>query len=112
MRDISFFGRSRFKEFLEANDALTPRVLSRRLRELHAAGLLQRVQTTTRAVEYHATEKGKDAMPILAALFAFGAKHFPEHAFADGQARGLDAVFPGQQAEILRDLQSYSLRQR
>jgi DNA-binding HxlR family transcriptional regulator len=110
LRDVAFFGRHRFGDFLRANEGLTPRVLSRRLKEMVADGLLDRAGDG--GVSYTLTEKGRDAVPVLSALFQFGARHNPRQVFPDGRPRSLGQVFPAQQGFILGSLQEYALEGR
>ena len=112
LRDAAFFGRTRFSDYLKANEALTPRVLSRRLKELVSDGLFDRVEGAQGEVSYRLTEKGRDAIPILSAFFQYGAKHHPKGVFVDGRSHGLGEVFPGQQEFILGDLAGYARERR
>ena len=105
LRDIVFFGRTRFRDYLAANEGLTPRVLSRRLKELVHHGLIQRVE---RGDAYELTQKGRDTVPILTALFHYGAMHRPSQVFADSKPHSLREVFPGQQRTLLGPLWEYA----
>jgi DNA-binding HxlR family transcriptional regulator len=70
------FGVHRFDAIAAATGA--PRdVLTRRLRSLEAAGLLERRRYQDRPPrhEYHLTEVGRDAGEVLLALMAFGDRH-------------------------------------
>jgi DNA-binding HxlR family transcriptional regulator len=82
LREVAFEHRDRFGAMLGANAGLTPRVLSKRLRELCAEGILERVQEG-RAVRYRLTPKGEDAAFILLALLRFSVRHAPK---AQGRA--------------------------
>ena len=74
LRDMAFLRLDRFSEFLRNNPGLTPRVLSRRLREMRTEGLVTRVGTG-RAVRYALTARGEDAVYILLAFLRYGLKH-------------------------------------
>ncbi|WP_234803959.1 winged helix-turn-helix transcriptional regulator [Ensifer adhaerens] len=54
---------------------ITPRILSRELRELEERGLISRrdYPVVPRKVEYSLTEKGRALMPILAEIVRWGA---------------------------------------
>ena len=93
LRDVAYFRRTRFAEFLSANPGLTDRVLARRLNELVAERILQR-SGRGKAVRYAFTERGKDTLPILAALYNYGIRHRPEQVFKDARARPLRQVLP------------------
>ncbi|HEX6345869.1 helix-turn-helix domain-containing protein [Umezawaea sp.] len=76
LRDVSA-GVTRFAD-LQANLGISPGSLSRRLKGLVASGLLeQRVYATgpTRH-EYVLTASGRDFLPVLAAMAAWGHRHF------------------------------------
>lgn len=75
-------GLTRFDEF-EKSLGISPNILTRRLTGLVEAGLLERRQYSERPprFEYVLTELGQDFQPVLAALLAWGNKHFaPEGA--------------------------------
>ena len=81
LRDASL-GLSRFDEFRESL-GIAPNILTRRLKALIEAGLLERRRYSERPPrdEYVLTEAGRDFRPVLWALLAWGNKHFaPEGA--------------------------------
>ena len=81
LRDASL-GLSRFDEFQESL-GIAPNILTRRLKALIEAGLLERRRYSERPPrdEYVLTEAGRDFRPVLWALLAWGNKHFaPEGA--------------------------------
>lgn len=63
-------GASRFGEIQEAIPALSNRMLSERLREFEAEGIVERVVTPERPVrvEYRLTEKGRALNAVVEAL--------------------------------------------
>jgi DNA-binding HxlR family transcriptional regulator len=74
VRDVAFLDLHRFGEIKRNNPGLTGRVLSRRLREMVAEGLLDREQEG-REVAYTLTQKGEDAIFILLAVLRYGIRH-------------------------------------
>lgn len=66
-------GALRFNEFVQAVTGISPRMLSERLRELEAAGLVERsvLPTSPPTVEYRLTERGRRLEPILEAMRAY-----------------------------------------
>jgi len=74
IRDM-FEGKKRFKDFLKSNPNLSTKVLSERLRDLEAYGLIKKsvVSMNPVLIEYELTKKGKGLKGILyeLALFAF-----------------------------------------
>src|SRR5271163_3214125 len=81
LRDASL-GLARFDEFQESL-GIAPNILTRRLKALVEAGLLERRRYSERPPrdEYVLTPRGRDFRPVLWALLAWGNKHFaPEGA--------------------------------
>jgi DNA-binding HxlR family transcriptional regulator len=66
-------GAMRFSEFAQAVDGISPRMLAERLRDLEAAGLIERrvLPTSPPAVEYRLTERGRRLGPIVEAMRAY-----------------------------------------
>lgn len=66
-------GAMRFSEFAQAVDGISPRMLAERLRDLEAAGLIERrvLPTSPPAVEYRLTERGRQLGPIVEAMRAY-----------------------------------------
>jgi DNA-binding HxlR family transcriptional regulator len=74
LRDMAFLKLTRFGQILRNNPGLTPRVLSRRLRQMQEEGLLERVSTNDR-IAYRLTSRGEDAVFILLAFLRYGTRH-------------------------------------
>jgi DNA-binding HxlR family transcriptional regulator len=110
LRDLTFLPDLTFGQILKRNPGLTPRVLSFRLRELRSEELVEKVADPRddRKVHYRLAPKGRDAIPILTALAAFGMKHLPSAVFVDGKPRSLGDVFPGQAQHLLGGLYWYA----
>ena len=75
-------GMTRFDEF-QRSLGIAPAMLTRRLKALTEAGLLERVRYSARPprYEYRLTARGRDFRPVLIALLAWGNRHFaPEGA--------------------------------
>lgn len=77
LRDMAFRRVSRFNQFLRGNRGLTPRVLSRRLREMESDGLVLK-QRSGRSVTYTLTERGNDAVYIVLAFLRYGLRYHPQ----------------------------------
>jgi DNA-binding HxlR family transcriptional regulator len=92
LRDASL-GLTRFDEFQQSL-GIAPNILTRRLKALVEAGLLERRRYSERPPrdEYVLTQAGRDFRPVLWALLAWGNKHFaPEGAsvvIVDAQTGG------------------------
>ncbi|MGA7923148.1 MAG: helix-turn-helix domain-containing protein, partial [Thermoplasmata archaeon] len=93
LRDMGFLKLTRFHEFLKNNPGLTPRVLSRRLREMQAEHLVTRTETG-REVSYSLTERGSDAIYILLAFLRYGLKHHPSGQYSNGDAAWAPELAP------------------
>ncbi|MEV6301811.1 helix-turn-helix domain-containing protein [Actinoplanes sp. NPDC051861] len=70
-------GSRRFNDLRRGLPRMSPSLLSRRLQQLTAAGLIER-QRFGAEVEYTMTPAGKELEPIVRALGAWGARWVPE----------------------------------
>ncbi|MBE7246814.1 MAG: helix-turn-helix transcriptional regulator [Actinomycetospora chiangmaiensis] len=75
LRD-AVYGLTRFDQF-EQSLGIAPNMLTRRLKALCEAGLLERrpYQERPPRYEYLLTDKGRDFQPVLWTLFAWGNRH-------------------------------------
>jgi DNA-binding HxlR family transcriptional regulator len=66
-------GALRFNEFAAAVPGISPRMLSERLHDLEAAGLIERtvVPSSPPKVEYRLTEHGLKLRPVIEAMQAY-----------------------------------------
>lgn len=78
LRDAAY-GSTRFDQF-RTSLGIAPNILTRRLRALTDAGLLEKSRYSERPPrdEYRLTPAGRDFLPILHALGAWGARHHGE----------------------------------
>ena len=85
---VLFTGSHRFADLRAAIPGVSDMMLTRRLRELEAAGLVERrvVPLSPVHVEYHLTQMGREAGPVLDAVIAWSHKWIPLP--AGGQGRG------------------------
>jgi DNA-binding HxlR family transcriptional regulator len=107
IRDIGFLKINRFNRILESIVGLTPRVLSMRLKELKKEGFIECTEEKRlpMMVLWSLTRKGKDTMPILMQLTAFGSKWYSDVVFEDKMPRTLKEIFPQPEArEIIRGI--------
>src|SRR2546426_4473776 len=100
LRDIGFRKIDRFNRLLESIPGLTPRVLPMRLKELDEKGIIERIETRNSpiVVRWGLTEKGRDTLPILMRLIAFGSKWYPQGVFKDKVPRTISELFPSPEA--------------
>lgn len=74
-----FTGSHRFADIRAAIPDVSDVMLTRRLRELEAAGLVERrvIGASPVHVEYHLTQMGREAGPVLDAVIAWSHKWIP-----------------------------------
>jgi DNA-binding HxlR family transcriptional regulator len=75
IRDMLFFGKRSYNEFLESGEKIATNILNDRLKKLTEMGLISYTGAAKRK-KYDLTLKGKDLKPILDAIGNFGMKHF------------------------------------
>jgi DNA-binding HxlR family transcriptional regulator len=75
LRDASL-GLTRFEQF-RTSLGVAPNILTRRLKALTEGGLLEKVRYSTHPPrdEYRLTEAGRDFLPVLQVIAAWGRKH-------------------------------------
>lgn len=78
LRDAGY-GATRFEQF-RSNLGIAPNILTRRLTLLVAEGVLERHRYSAHPPrdEYRLTDKGRDLLPILAVIGAWGSKYHGE----------------------------------
>ena len=107
LRDIGFLRIDRFNRLLESITGLTPRILSIRLKQLEKEGFIERIEEkkSPMIVRWRLTDKGKDTLPILMQLVAFGSKWYSDIIFEDKMPRKLNEIFPQPEAkEFIRGI--------
>ena len=79
VRDALLFGKKRFGEFLASGEGISTNLLTERLERLEQAGVLERClyQRKPARYEYIITPKGKDLLPVLAAMATWANEHIP-----------------------------------
>jgi DNA-binding HxlR family transcriptional regulator len=70
-------GRSRFMELVRDIGSITPKMLSKELRDLEQNGLVKRtvLPTIPVTVDYELTDHGRSLEPVIAAMRDWGMKH-------------------------------------
>ena len=71
------FGKKRFKEIERAIPRITPRMLSKELRELELNGIVKRTvhDTIPVVIEYEFTQSGRNIKSVLDSMVAWGLEH-------------------------------------
>jgi DNA-binding HxlR family transcriptional regulator len=84
---VALDGPARFSEFRASVDGLSARLLAERLRELEAAGVIERHPVAPRVVEYRLTPKGRALARVIAEIEAWVATWDDEEAAAASSPR-------------------------
>jgi DNA-binding HxlR family transcriptional regulator len=77
IRDMMFFEKQRFEEFLESPEGISTNILADRLKTLEELGLLEKqpYSNHARRMNYFLTKKGQSLRPVLKIMAAWGLKH-------------------------------------
>lgn len=80
VRDIVFWGKRTYGEFLDSGEGISTNVLAARLAHLEEKGILARGphESDRRKEVYTLTEKGLGLIPILLEMSGWSAQHDPE----------------------------------
>ena len=84
---VALDGPARFGQFRASVDGLSARLLAERLRELEAAGVIERHPVAPRVVEYRLTPKGHALARVIAEIEAWAATWEDEGAERPAGAR-------------------------
>ena len=79
VRDIVFWGKRTYGDFLSSKEGIATNILASRLALLEERGILHKTPhpADKRKDVYALTEKGLDLIPMLLDMVAWGAKHDP-----------------------------------
>jgi DNA-binding HxlR family transcriptional regulator len=82
IRDIVYFGKKTYGEFLGSEEGMATNILASRLAHLEQQGILvkQLSEQDRRKEEYALTEKGLDLIPVLVDMANWSAEHDPQTA--------------------------------
>ena len=80
IRDMMFFGKQRFDEFLDSPEGISTNILANRLKSLEASGLVEKqpYSNHSRRMNYVLTQRGESLRPVLKTITAWGLKHLPD----------------------------------
>lgn len=80
VRDMMFFNKQRFEEFLESPEGISTNILANRLKLLEDLGLVEKqpYSNHSRRMNYQLTEAGQSLRPVLKTMIAWGLKHIPD----------------------------------
>ncbi len=79
VRDLLFYGKTRFADFLASSEGISTNILAERLERLEERGLVERRRYLERPArdEYHPTTRCRDLVPVLRELIRWGQRHVP-----------------------------------
>jgi DNA-binding HxlR family transcriptional regulator len=79
IRDLLFYDKHRFADFLASPEGISTNILADRLRRLEHCGLIERrpYQERPRRYEYYLTRRGHDLLPVVRAVIKWGQTHVP-----------------------------------
>lgn len=80
IRDMMFFGKQRFEEFLESPEGISTNILANRLKLLEELGLVEKqpYSNHSRRMNYQLTDKGKSLRSVLKVITVWGLKHIDD----------------------------------
>jgi DNA-binding HxlR family transcriptional regulator len=80
IRDMLFFKKQRFEEFLESPEGISTNILASRLKSLEQFGLVEKqpYSNHSRRMNYQLTERGRSLRPLLQAMIDWGLESIPQ----------------------------------
>ena len=95
LRDLLLNGKSHFREFRASDEGIASNILSKRLEDMVAEGLITKEidPANKSAAIYRPTQKALDLLPMLFELIKWGVKYNPE---VDTSDPGLQMLFTNQ----------------
>ena len=80
IRDLLYFNRHEFREFLESGEGVATNILSDRLKRLAEEGIIESIRhpENRRRKLYYLTEKGKSLFPLMRELVLWGHDNCPD----------------------------------
>jgi DNA-binding HxlR family transcriptional regulator len=80
IRDMVYFGKKTYGEFLDSDEGIATNILATRLTQLEENGILTKRQNPTdkRKEDYFLTEKGLDLIPIMVEMATWSFLHDPQ----------------------------------
>ena len=79
IRDLLFYDKHRFADFLDSPEGISTNILAERLARLEERALVERrrYQDHPPRYEYFLTAKGHDLLPVIRELIRWGQAHVP-----------------------------------
>jgi len=94
IRDMMFFNKQRFEEFLESPEGISTNILANRLKLLEELDLVEKqpYSNHARRMNYQLTEKGKSLRPVLKVIGLWGLKHIADTQILKGDLADGDKI--------------------
>lgn len=85
IRDLFFFGKQRFEEFLQSPEKISTNILADRLKRLEQLGIITKEPYSThpQRMRYSLTERGQKLGSILEAFVHWGLENIPDTSIDD-----------------------------
>ena len=79
LRDLLFYDKHRFADFLASPERISTNILTERLKRLERCGIVERRRYREHPPrdEYYVTARGHDLLPVLRELIKWGKQHVP-----------------------------------
>jgi DNA-binding HxlR family transcriptional regulator len=89
IRDILFFGKKTYGEFLSSREKISTNILANRLSQLLDKGIIKKAtdESDKRKDIYQLTQKGLDLYPIMLQMILWSAKYDPNTPVSESYAR-------------------------
>lgn len=89
VRDILFFDKTTYGEFLASEEKIATNILATRLSQLVERGILQKMpdESDKRKDVYQLTQKGLDLYPIMLQMILWSAKYDPNTPVSENNAK-------------------------
>jgi DNA-binding HxlR family transcriptional regulator len=77
IRDMMFFKKQRFEEFLESAEGISTNILADRLKSLEGFGLVEKHSYSrhSRRMNYQLTKEGESLRPVIKIMAEWGLNH-------------------------------------
>ena len=94
VREMLFFGKVHYGDFLSAEEGISTNILAARLKKMEADGLIRSTQDTdARRVHYSLTDKGIDLVRIMVEINRWSAKYDPDTGVTTDHAARIEDDF-------------------
>lgn len=109
VRDLMFFGKHEYREFLESPEAIATNILADRLKRLVAEGIVaERLHPANKTrKQYYLTKKGKALLPVLIEMILWGERFLPGNDTMKPLFKRVKGDRERFRLEVLADLESW-----